>query len=219
MTDYYVVDDKIYGHTPKVYTYSELIKALNNADVRWLLDGFCDSLTLYRNVSSLRLVPTCYGPELEIKCSSRKVVQDTSLNRLLFAANQWLVQFKTNESWDGQTNYLVQSNLLGSPVFIPFPLISYCRYGRHTMRHKSHSTLRFKSGRVEHTMSANARYTYRNKELSRELKDYPLTHRNRKDRRHSFRFPVFDDPEYCTSRHSTGWKYSTKYKRQYEIHV
>lgn len=38
MTDYYVIDDKIYGHYPIAYKYSELIKALNNANIRHLFD-------------------------------------------------------------------------------------------------------------------------------------------------------------------------------------
>lgn len=67
-------------------------------------------------------------------------------------------------------------------------------------------------------MGANARYTHRKRLSARELKDYPLTHHNRKDRRHYFRFPVFDDDEYFTAKHSTGWKYSTKCRHQYQIH-
>lgn len=35
-----------------------------------------------------------------------------------------------------------------------------------------------------------------------------LNHRYQKN--HPISFPVFDDDEYIESRHSTGWKYSTK---------
>lgn len=87
-----------------------------------------------------------------------------------------------------------------------------------TMRRSSHSSSRWKSGRVGHTMSANARYNHWKRKVITELDEYPITHHNRKDRRHQFRFPVFDDNEYCLAKHSTGWKYSTKCKHQYEIH-
>ncbi|MCR5524418.1 MAG: hypothetical protein K6F18_02000 [Lactobacillus sp.] len=220
MTDYYVIDDKIYGHYPKAYKYSELIKALNNANTRQLLDfdiTLFDVLVLYQDVKSIKRLPNGY---FKIVYGSCQTIHGKKLTRLLHSANAWYQTAKANENWDGQMNYLVQSNLLGNPVFVPFLTTpSHHSRSKHLiMRHTPHSTAGLKSGRVGHTMGANARYTYRKRDMVCKLKEYPVTHHNRKDRRHQFRFPVFDDDEYCLAKHSTGWKYSTKCKHQYEIH-
>ncbi len=221
MTDYYVVDDHIAGHSPQVYTYSELIKALNNANVRWLFDdySFGNDLTLYRDVKSIKRLPDPWGAELEIKYGSSQLIQGAMLNRLLYSAHKWYQQEQACEDWDGKMNYLAQSSLLGEPIFVPFPLVASGRYGRHAMRHKAHSSWKYKHGRVGHTMSANGRYTIHKRELASELYNYPLTHRNRKDRRHGFILPVFDDNEYRTAKHSTGWKHSTHCRHQYQVHI
>ncbi|WP_251575655.1 hypothetical protein [Limosilactobacillus agrestimuris] len=220
MTDYYVIDDKIYGHYPIAYKYSELIKALNNANIRHIFDfdiTLFDTLVLYQNVKSISRLPDGF---FKIVCDSHRTIYDKELTRLLYSSNAWYQNAKAKETWDGQMNYLAQSNLLGNPVFVPFlPTISHhARSKNLTMRHPSHSSIRWKNGRVGHTMSANARYTHWKRELITKLDEYPITHHNRKDRRHQFRFPVFDDDEYCFAKHSTGWKYSTKHKHQYEIH-
>ena len=221
MTDYYVVDDHIFGHYPQAYTYSELIKALNNADIRWLFDdySFGNDLTLYRDVKSIKRLPDRWGADFEIECGSSQIIKGAMLNRLLYSAHQWYQHEQAHEDWNGKMNYLAQSNMLGEPIFVPFPLIAPGRYGRHTMRAKSHSYCKYKHGRVGHPMSANGRYMIHKRELAFELRDYPLTHHNRKDRRHNFLLPVFDDSEYCTARHSTGWKHSTRCKHQYQVHA
>lgn len=216
MTDYYVINDAITGHRPLVYTHSELIKALNNQDIRWLANSrFDDWLTVYHDASNLHYIPKPYGAELVCTCSSYQTISDTALTRLLNTAHEWYKDAVAHESWDGQTNYLAQSDMLGASVFIPYPLVSPGRYGRHTQHYVSHSTVHYKHGRVGHTMSANGRYALLKKSLAQELSDYPLTHRNRKDRKHNFMMPVFDDDEYTTARRSAGWKTSSKRRHQY----
>lgn len=223
MTDFYVIDDHVVGHEPQAYVYPELIKVLNNQQYRWLFDYgtlFSDWLTLYCGVTQAKYIPAAWGGfTLQIQAEHRQAIQGARLDRVVLAAQRWLQDVKEHEPWDGYTNYLVQSDRLGQPVDIPRVLTSPGRYGRRTMRHIAHSFQGYKHGRVGHTMSANARHNYWKRALAKELAGYPLTHRNRKDRHHEFRLPVFDDPEYCTAKHSTGWKHSTKRRHQYEAKI
>lgn len=65
-------------------------------------------------------------------------------------------------------------------------------------------------------MSAFGRYQVRFKETGKTYKYLSLRHKNRQImKKHPTIFPEFDDPEYSRSRHSTGWKYSTKNRHQY----
>lgn len=176
MTDYYVIDDKIYGHYPKAYKYSELIKALNNANTRQLLDfdiTLFDVLVLYQDVKSIKRLPNGY---FKIVYGSCQTIHGKKLTRLLHSANAWYQTAKANENWDGQMNYLVQSNLLGNPVFVPFLTTpSHHSRSKHLiMRHTPHSTAGLKSGRVGHTMGANARYTYRKRDMVANLRNIQL---------------------------------------------
>ena len=222
MTDYYVIDDKIIGHRPMVYSYHELIKALNNQQFRWLVhngDLWPDWLVYYHDVFILQSLSSS---RLAIVGKSHESVEGDQLTLLIKKARQWYRQAQQVEAWPGQLNYLAQSDLLGKPVSVPDPAseeLSEPRRIYHPQHQKPHSSVRWKSGRVGHTMSANARYTRRKKALVKELSGIPLTHRNRHDRKHYFYFPVFDDAEYCLADHSTGWKYSTKCRHQYEIHL
>lgn len=120
MTDYYVIDDKIYGHYPIAYKYSELIKALNNANIRHLFDfdvTLFDVLVIYQNVKSIRRLPDGF---FKIVCDSHQTIHDKELTRLLYFSNAWYQNAKAKETWDGQMNYLAQSNMLGNPIFVPF---------------------------------------------------------------------------------------------------
>lgn len=217
MFNCYVIHDYIYSHDDKVYMYSELVKALNNA--KPLIDfTFFSTVTFYQNVHSIKRVVSGAGFSFEIDCDDCKKIEEQKLKDLYKKAKQWYEVAKAHEAWDGQLNYLAQSNQLGQEI--PVETIAKPRKSWKPVHYLTpHSSSGIKYGRVNHSMGANARYTHRKRLSARELKDYPLTHHSRKDRRHYFRFPLFDDDEYFTAKHSTGWKYSTKCRHQYQIHL
>ena len=65
-------------------------------------------------------------------------------------------------------------------------------------------------------MSTFGHYQVKFTEAGKNYNYLPLRHRNRQImKKHPTFFPEFDDPEYSRSRHSTGWKYSTKKRHQY----
>lgn len=217
MFNCYVIHDYIYSHDDKVYTCSELVKALNNA--KPIIDStFFSTVTLYRNVHNIKRVVSGTGFCFEIDCDSCKRIEEQALNDLHKEAKKWFDTAKAHEAWDGQLNYLAQSNQLGREMPVE-TVVEQVKPWKPVYHLTPHSSIRIKHGRVNYSMSVNARYIQRKRLLTRELKDYPLTHHNRNDCRHYFRFPVFDDNEYLIAKHSTGWKYSTKCHHQYEIHL
>ena len=120
---------------------------------------------------------------------------------------------------------LAQSNMLGNPCSFHVVHEDPTIYNKHWgPKPTSHSTYQaWGHGRTNHDQSTFARDNYWAKVQTKELtKEYPnniIRHPNRKyNRNHTEAFPVFDDPEYELSRHSTGWKYSSKARHQYNQH-
>lgn len=81
-------------------------------------------------------------------------------------------------------------------------------YGPHPTSHRY--TCMCRSGRHGSHMRANWEY---NHVVDNE---YPWRHKNRHADDVGY---AFDDDVYCTAWHSTGWKYSTKKRHQYLVHV
>ena len=95
--------------------YSELVKALNNA--KPLIDfTFFSTVTLYRNVHSIKRVVSGAGSSFEIDCDDCKKIEEQKLKDLYKKAKQWYEVAKAHEAWDGQLNYLAQSNQLGQEI-------------------------------------------------------------------------------------------------------
>lgn len=75
MFNCYVIHDYIYSHDDKVYMYSELVKALNNT--KPLIDfTFFSTVTLYRNVYSIKRVVSGAGSYFEIDCDDCKKLRN-----------------------------------------------------------------------------------------------------------------------------------------------
>lgn len=87
MFNCYVIHDYIYSHDDKVYMYSELVKALNNAKL--LIDfTFFSTVTLYQNVHSIKRVVSGAGSSFEIDCDDYKKIEEQKLKDLYKKAKQ-----------------------------------------------------------------------------------------------------------------------------------
>lgn len=213
----YIVSDLVFGNESSIYTYSELIKALANA--RYNSRMFID-IHLASNVKHIAEVHDRALAYYDIDADSFIQLTDKQVKKLKSRADTWYAQQKRFD-FDGSVDLAKQANLFGTTIE-PDEVI----YKRHTpyqyrKNHTRHSIRGYKHGRAGRTKSAFARSNYYQKTTIPDLvHNYPFRHRNRKfNRKHLIDFPVWDDAEYSRDRHSTGWKYSTKCKHQWQIHL
>lgn len=246
MTTFYYVSTLL-AHGPQaIYKKDELIKALNNFDYKpdsWL--GI--NVTMYSGVTDIHWVERNNWKNLYINDDAGITpLSKQELKCLYKQAQTWFDQQLTLENkavrwsinhpddldnnpygnrWDGQMQNLAQSNMLGNPcsfhVVHENPTTNNKHWGPKPTSHSTYQA--WGHGRTNHDQSTFARDNYWAKVQTKELtKEYPnniIRHQNRKyNRNHTEAFPVFDDPEYELSRHSTGWKYSSKARHQYNQH-
>lgn len=217
----YLIKNKIIGESDEIYTPSELTKALNNYKYK-SLSIFTDIIRC-TNVTCVyaQIQTNPYALKIRVTASKFKILTTTEINHLYSRAHTWYQQQKRFDQ-DGSLNYARQSNLLGSQVE-DIILLSNKRIIPYDYRKNkiSHSQSHFKQGRAGKTKSTFAKSDYYLKQTTADLiKNYPLRHINRKHlRNHSSFSPVFDDNEYISARRSTGWKESTKKRKQYLIHM
>lgn len=233
-------------HGPQgIYKKDELIKALNNFSYdrhNWL--GI--QITMYSGVTDIHYEIDKRGfANLYIDDQAGVTpLNDLQIKKLYNEAKVWYqqqlhleklaIQWTNNHPnddenpygnrWDGQMEYLSKSNLLGQTFAIREEYIDH-EYNYSQPSPKSHSTwCNWGHGRTGHPQSAFAKDNhFRKQEIQSLVNEYPnniIRHSNRQvNKHHSCDFPVFDDPEYLLSRHSTGWKHSSKAYHQYNQHV
>lgn len=217
----YLIKSKVISESDEIFEPKELTKALNNYKYT--------SLSIFTDIIRCSNV-TCvyaqkqtnpYALKIQVTASNFKILTQTEIKHLYSRARTWYRQQKRFDQ-DGMLNYARQSNLLGSQVE-DIILLSNKRIIPYDYRKNkiSHSYSHFKQGRAGKTKSAFAKSDYYLKQTTASLvKTYPLRHKNRKHlRNRSSFFPVFDDNEYISARRSTGWKESTKKRKQYLIHI
>lgn len=235
-TYYYISTTNI----QEIYKKNELIKALDNLDYR----SSKIQVTKYSRVTKIRWLNFQDGYiHLSLNDDAvTTILSDKDIACLRSQAHTWFQQQCHLESlaikyenthlnstnpygnrWSGQMHYLANNNLLGQPASIRLdPTVT--RPHNPSPKTKSHTTFHFYGqGRTGHAQSTFARENHQAKiNIQSLINDYPgnvVRHRNRKfNRKHSCEFPVFDDSEYTISRHSTGWKYSSKARHQYDQH-
>lgn len=217
----YLIKSKVINESDEIFEPKELTKALNNYKYK-SLNIFTDIIrcTNVTNIYALKQTNP-YALKIRVTASNFKILTQAEIKHLYSRARTWYRQQKRFDQ-DGSLNYARQSNLLGAQVK-DIILLSNKRIIPYDYRKNkiSHSQSHFKQGRAGKTKSAFAKSDYYLKQTTADLvKQYPLKHRNRKHlRSHSSFFPVFDDNEYISARRSTGWKESTKKRKQYLIHV
>lgn len=217
----YLIKNKVIGESDEIFEPKELTKALNNYKYK-SLSIFTDIIrcTNVTNIYALKQTNP-YTLKIRVTASKFKILTPTEIKHLYSRARTWFRQQKRFDQ-DGTLNYARQNNLLGTQVedIIILSAKRIIPYG-YRKNKVSHSQSHFKQGRAGKTKSTFAKSDYYLKQTTANLvKNYPLKHRNRKHlRNHSSFFPVFDDNEYISARRSTGWKESTKKRKQYLIHV
>lgn len=249
--DLYELNPMIAGWQSQVYDRDNLIQALANVEHSDFADEIIwDRLICYRDVSQVKKI--CYSQwsvkkrcdHYEFEAKSRYKVTGRELTKLYSAAKNFYhqqlhveqasIKFAKShpdqenpygDHWDGQTNYLRQSNAFGHTyqggTWEYRPGHSAGNRRSHHQRHRMRSN--WGNGRVGHTQHAFALDSHiarqERQQLDRAYPNAKIRHLNRKYKKnHPIDFPVFDDDEYRQSWHSTGWKYSTKARHQYEQH-
>lgn len=179
------------------YTDLRIIKYDNVKDSYWQINNF--------------------GYNLITRYTDCHILSDCHVIKILLNAKKWLKQKATTEKWPGQMQYLSTSNKLGHQIKLPEIYIK--THYKHTQHHTPHNAAGYQHPRVGYCKSAFARSNYIISNNYDVPKGIPLRHLNRKyQRKHPEAFPWLDDNEYIRSSHSTGWKYSTKFKHQYLVH-
>lgn len=179
------------------YTDLQIIKYDNVKDSYWQINNF--------------------GYNLITQYTDCHILSDCHVIKILLNAKKWLKQKATTEKWPGQMQYLSTSNKLGHQIKLPEIYIK--THYKHTQHHIPHNATGYQHPRVGYCKSAFARSNYIINNNYDVPKGIPLRHLNRKyQRKHPEAFPWWDDNEYIRSSHSTGWKYSTKFKHQYLVH-
>lgn len=241
MATYYYVKNRVFHGINDVYTKKELIKVLNNFDLHDSWYGIY--ITMYTGVTDIHWIDygNYYSLSVNDDCGVYILNKD-EIKHLYNQAHTWLkqqiylekqaVKWEQNHDsdnnpygnrWNGQVQFLIQSNCFGNPAKLPV-VKGTIHYHHLAPRSKPHSTRgNFGFGRVGHEQGTFARNNYWSRIKVNELvNEYGrvVRHRNRKyNRKHTQSFPVFDDHEYIASEHSTGWKYSTKAKHQWAQHL
>ena len=217
----YLIKSKVISESDEIFEPKELTKALNNYKY--------ESLSIFTDIIRCSNV-TCvyvqkqtnpYALKIRVTASNFKILTQAEIKHLYSRARTWYRQQQRFDQ-DGTLNYARQRNLLGSQVK-DIILLSNKRIIPYNYRKNkiSHSQSHYKQGRAGKTKSAFVKSDYYLKQTTANLtKNYPLRHSNRKHlRNHSSFAPVFDDNEYISARRSTGWKESTKKRKQYLIHI
>lgn len=249
--DLYQFNSMVANGQNQIYDHDNLIKVLANVEHSDFTDAILwGRLICYHDVSNVKKIyynrwsvkKHCDHYEFEVK--SQHEVTGKELIKLYNAAKNFYQQqlhvekaslkFAKNHPnqenpygyrWDGQTNFLRQSNAFGETyqgsVWEYQP--NHSSWNRWGNRHWHRMRGNWGGGRVGHTQHAFAFDNHIAKQerqkLNREYPNAKICHLNRKYKKnHPIDFPVFDDDEYRQSWHSTGWKHSTKARHQYEQH-
>lgn len=217
----YLIKNKVINESDEIFEPKELTKALNNYKYKSL--SIFTNIVRCTNVTNIYALKQTnpYALKIRVTASKFKILTPTEIKHLYSRARTWYQQQKRFDQ-DESLNYARQRNLLGSQVE-DIILLSNKRIIPYNYRKNkiSHSYSHFKQGRAGKTKSTFAKSDYYLKQTIASLvKTYPLRHKNRKHlRNHSSFSPVFDDNEYISARRSTGWKESTKKRKQYLIHI
>lgn len=249
--DLYQLNIMVANWQSQIYNHDNLIQALANAEYSDFADEILwGRLICYHDVSAVKKIyhnqwsveKQCDHYEFEAK--SQHEVTGKELTKLYNAAKNFYQQqlhveqaslkFAKNhpdqenpydDHWNGQTNFLRQSNAFGHPyqggVWEYQPSPSTWNHWGHPHWHRMRGN--WAAGRVGHTQHAfafdNHLAKQKRQKLDRQYPNAKIRHLNRKYKKnHPIDFPVFDDDEYRQGWHSTGWKYSTKARHQYEQH-
>ena len=213
----YTVSNLWYDHHTYFYTYSELIKALANANCKYL--DFIN-IKIAHNVTHITEIYEHNFIRYTIDADKFTVLTTAQIKNLKSRADTWYNQQKRFD-FDGKLNFAKQANLLGHAIEPDEVIYKWHTPYQYRKNHTRHSVSGYKHGRTGKTKSAFARSNYYQKTTIPDLiHNYPFRHRNRKlNRKHPIDFPVWDDDEYIRARNSTGWKYSTNCKHQWQIHL
>lgn len=209
---YYVIESMIMGEHGHAYTYGELIKAVRRYKYRDLYESL--------SANDIWRFNHLYYSDVEdvddITHSNCHKVDDTFKRNLKLDSDLWWdLQKEKYDKWD--LNYMVQTDALGRELGNGYQIDLWPNYHlyRPSSKPVSHSCWKFKHGRAGN--KANHKASVKANILYKEYASLPkMRHR---DRKRDCNFYCFDDPAYITSHHSTGWKYSTKNKHQYESKV
>ena len=249
--DLYQLNTMVANWQSQIYDRDNLIQALANIEHSDFADEILwGRLICYRDVSQIKKIyhnrwsveKHCDHYEFEAK--SQHEVTGKELTKLYNAAKNFYQQqlhveqaslkFAKNHPdqenpygyrWDGQTNFLRQSNAFGHTyqggVWEYQP--NHSSWNRWGHQHWHRMRGNWGGGRVGHTQHAFALDNHvakqERQELDRAYLNTKIRHLNRKYKKnHPIDFPVFDDDEYRQGWHSTGWKHSTKARHQYEQH-
>lgn len=241
----YYIRDCIVGTMPVIVSSAQLARYFANSKIQdtfvlnsWLdldeeaLNSLADKkykkahvyLNVYRleNPHDLCFWRDQFGTATLHGSWSEKVeLNQGDLINLILQGQKFYHDKTANEKWSGQVRYLYVTNELGHALKVPIKDVAI-NFRHHEDRHVPHSSgFYIKSiNRAEHARSNFAKSNYatiRHYDINRKY-FHCLRHMNRNYVRHHLEhFPAWDDDEYLTSRHSTGWKHQRKNKRQYWV--
>lgn len=236
--DLYLIDYKYFGFKSVAVTQDQLLPMLANKKWQKMLEksnwkqndfneirkyhlpkeaiNYCTYLQIikYSNVQNPYWQVSNFGRELKATTSKTEILSDCHTIKLILVAQKWLKEKAQTEKWSGQMEYLSVSNKLGKTAKLPAIYIKTPI--KNIQRHVPHNASGYQHPRAGYVKSAFARSNYIIAKHYDVPKNIPLRHFNRNFRRkHLENFPWWDDNEYIRSKHSTGWKYSTKYRKQW----
>lgn len=225
MTDYYVFSSPIAGERPDVFTKPEFIKSLSNYRQRQYLahlpSCFPHAFAVYYNAKNPQLIRSAYGIwRFYCDCTSSRYLNAKELADYQAQSASWLTSQQTREKYDGYLNAMIQGNCLGQLVNVPMyqAVVKPTKHPAPVVSHTNRGNFGCgRVGRPQHAFAVDSQQAKLSRvKLHREYPNAKIGHLNRRyQKRHPISFPVFDDAEYVTSRHSTGRKYSTKQRKSW----
>lgn len=214
MPTLYELDSWLGANNMRLYTYDQLVKALANYNEQQLINYYSEltRITFHQNVDKVILIRHHYGIIFyDYHFLGDNVVDGelspTQFKTLVQESNKYLAKLKEKYP-DEVVNYWRQTNVFGK-TYLPQEVQDVYHHIKGSFpRHKSHTSCRY--GRKTQTGNSSMRHAYLFNSFS--TIDLPLRHKNRHQDDVSW---AFDDDKRIVKHFSTGWKHSTKDRKQY----
>lgn len=234
MLKYYVIQPHVFlaeHWKKKLYTYNQLVKALANKEYEYLFEWL-----KYNESHSITFISLVYVQDKKPVYLEQDIVREEPLafgnfKKLLKASLSWQ-KCEREQLLDYQYNYLKQANKFSThqAILDCMPVLHGKGFYKSGVRHVPHTSADYKfSARSNKTPKGKIykQYVYRRKlnninyltsefDISPKYNRFKLRHINRQLDDYCY---VWDDKKHMRTRHSTGWKYSSKNKYQYLARV
>lgn len=214
MPTLYELDSWLGANNTKLYTHDQLVKVLANYREQQLINCYSELTTIvfHQNVAKVILTRHHYGIIFHDYHFVGDNVIDGELNKTQFEtlvqeSNKYVTKLKEKYP-DEVVNYWRQTNAFGKN-YLPDEVRDVYHYTKsNTPKSTPHTG--FKYGRKTQTGNSSMHSAYLFNSLTKI--DLPLRHKNRHQDDVSW---AFDDDKRMVGRFSTGWKHSTKDRKQY----